>query len=76
MTDWSQNEGALRAMWNEGHSAAEIAAVFETTRNAVIGKLDRLGLIGLRRFEAAVWNAPVRIQPPTPPRRFSWEQHA
>lgn len=75
MTDWSQHEGALRAMWNEGKSSTEIADLLAVTRNAVIGKLDQLGLLGHRRFEPAVWNASVKIHPATPPRRFSWEQH-
>ena len=35
----------LRALWKEGHTASQIAALLgETTRNAVIGKAHRLNL--------------------------------
>ena len=76
MTRWDQHEGALRAMWNEGKSSGEIADALSVNRNIVIGKLNRLGLLGHRRFEPAAWNAAVQVHPATPPRRFSWEQHA
>lgn len=46
---WS--EGAAIAMWNEGKSATEIAGYFGLTRNAVCGRLWRMGL---KREGAAV----------------------
>ena len=45
----------LKVLWDEGHSASEIAAVIfhETqrlfTRNAVLGRVHRLGLAGRRK---------------------------
>lgn len=37
----------LKMLWSDGKSASQIAALLgETTRNAVIGKIHRLGLIG------------------------------
>ena len=37
----------LKALWAEGRSASEIAGLLgEVTRNAVIGKVHRLGLAG------------------------------
>lgn len=39
----------LKALWAEGRSASEIAGLLgEVTRNAVIGKVHRLGLAGRR----------------------------
>ena len=40
-----ERESKLRALWKEGHTASQIAALLgETTRNAVIGKAHRLNL--------------------------------
>lgn len=36
----------LETMWLGGNSASEIAAVLDVTRNAVIGKANRMGLSG------------------------------
>jgi GcrA cell cycle regulator len=37
----------LKSLWADGHSASEIAGLLgEVTRNAVIGKVHRLGLAG------------------------------
>lgn len=46
MTFWTDERvSRLKQLWADGHSAGEIAATFrETTRNAVIGKIHRLGL--------------------------------
>lgn len=79
MSSWTEDRiGSARAMWNEGKSATEIAEILSEglTRCAVIAKLDRLGLVGSRKSEAAAWNAPATRQPPSPPRRFTWEQAA
>ena len=69
---------AIRTMWNEGKTAREIAeTVGDTTENAVIGKLNKMGLIGFRRGDRVSWNAAARREAaPTPPRSFSWEQRA
>lgn len=69
--------GAIQAMWSEGKSSGEIAEVLGVSRNAVIGQLNKLGLIGFRRGDRATWNAAARSrQAPSPPRTFSWEQRA
>ena len=39
-----ENVGVLKALWGEGRSAREIAGKLGMTRNAVIGKANRLGL--------------------------------
>lgn len=54
MSDWTRGaEQILRALWAEGLSAAQIAKklgkepiCFKVTRNAVIGKIKRMGLPG------------------------------
>lgn len=52
----------LQAMWLSGCSAAEIAETLGTvTRNAVIGKVSRLGLI---RDEKAVHDTRAGLRPP------------
>ena len=39
-------EKKLKELWKEGHSASQIAGMLgDTTRNAVIGKANRLKLI-------------------------------
>ena len=44
MTIWSTNAVAeLQRRWSEGEPAAVIAAALGVTRNAVIGKINRLG---------------------------------
>lgn len=79
----------LRAMVKAGKSAGEIAKELKTTKAAVIGKLDRLGILlgGGKRHHATprrhfVTPPPrnsvaVSLRPvihqPSPPRRFSWE---
>ena len=39
-----ENVGVLKALWSEGRSAREIGDKLGMTRNAVIGKANRLGL--------------------------------
>jgi GcrA cell cycle regulator len=34
----------LAVLWSDGHSASEIARRMGTTKNAVIGKANRMGL--------------------------------
>jgi len=55
---WTDERVALLTrLWNEGHTASQIAERFgDITRNAVIGKVHRLGLSGraaASRFRAA-----------------------
>ncbi|TVP73681.1 MAG: GcrA cell cycle regulator [Rhodobacteraceae bacterium] len=55
----------LKKMWNEGHSASQIAKELGgVTRNAVIGKVHRLGLSNRNGPEAD--SAPVQAPPATP----------
>lgn len=64
----------LKKLWNDGLSASQIAAELgSVTRNAVIGKVHRLGLSGRGKTSAAVARtrpartpaAPVRNRPAT-----------
>ena len=82
----------LRAMVKAGKSAGEIAEELNTSRNAVLGKLDRLGILlgGGKRHHAEPRRHRERIAPrnsvtpsqrplifqPAPPRRFSWQEEA
>jgi len=63
---WTDERVALLTkLWNEGHTASQIAEQFgDITRNAVIGKVHRLGLSGraaASRFRAAR----IRMRPRT-----------
>lgn len=59
--DWSDERvEVLRAWWAEGKSSGQIATELKLTRGAVIGKLNRLGLIGMKR--------PQKQRPPRPDR--------
>jgi hypothetical protein len=72
------NEGAAIAMWREGKSATEIAGYFGLTRNAVCGRLWRMGLkregAMVRGTRAPAAPKPPRVRkfrvvkPPRPPR--------
>lgn len=43
--DWNEETiGRLRALWDEGHSTAEIGRRLGVTKNAVVGKAHRLNL--------------------------------
>ena len=64
----------LKKLWTEGHSASQIAkALGGVTRNAVIGKVHRLGLSG-----RAAPSQPARplYKPTRPPRPVSQPVHA
>jgi GcrA cell cycle regulator len=51
--DWAEKTiEALKALWLEGKTAKEISLALGVTRNAVIGKVHRLGLSG-RHLPAA-----------------------
>jgi hypothetical protein len=43
----------LKKLWSENYSASHIASKFGVTRDAVLGKLRRLGLLGKRCPENA-----------------------
>ncbi len=63
----------LKKLWTEGHSASQIAkALGGVTRNAVIGKVHRLGLSG-----RAAPSQPARplYKPTRPPRPVSQPVH-
>ena len=84
-------EDRLRLLVAQNLSAGEIAKAMGVTRNAVIGKCDRLGLqlagsrvrsLERRRPRRAVGDArhvapgqPAFVSP-SPPRRFTWEAPA
>lgn len=81
---WSVNPHLvvrLRELVRQGKSGGEIAKTLKISRNAVIGKLDRLGLKlgGARRRSSIgvrVRYAQVDLQNfarPSSPRRFSWQ---
>jgi GcrA cell cycle regulator len=69
--EWTEERvDKLKALWAEGHTASEISHRLGVTRNAVIGKVHRLGLGG--RTAAA---APRTIFAHTPHRsqaRSNW----
>ena len=47
---WPDERTALlKELWGTNKSAAEIGAILGLTRNAVIGKANRLGLVGPTR---------------------------
>lgn len=72
------NEGVVRDLWREGKSAQQIAQYFGMSRNAVCGRLWRLGM---KREGAASYGVRTRaapkpqrikkfkiVKPPKPPR--------
>ena len=82
---WTEDRvGALKKLWLEGQSASQIATQLGggVTRNAVIGKVHRLGLSGRAApsqparttFRAAARPRPAApaapVQAPSPPRRI------
>lgn len=83
-------EDRLRLLVAQNLSASEIAKALRVTRNAVIGKCDRLGLkLAGSRVKSLERTRPRRVgdarhaqldRPspvaPSPPRRFSWEAPA
>jgi GcrA cell cycle regulator len=72
--DWTDEAIArLRALWDEGHSTAEIGRRMSVSKNAVVGKAHRLNLPArpspIRRDAAATARAaaPRRVTGPTLP---------
>lgn len=79
VVDWTEDRIAiLRALWSEGKSSGQIANCLghPATRNAVIGKLDRIGLLGSRRVTGDRQPNQYSWHRATAPRTFSWEPHA
>jgi GcrA cell cycle regulator len=67
--DWTDERiGRLKALWAEGQPASVIAAELGLTRNAVIGKANRLKLAKRPHHNPlTVRRAPARPKPPPPP---------
>lgn len=66
-TDWTEATIArLRALWDEGHSTAEIGRRMGVTKNAVIGKSHRLELPAR---PSPIRRGAVGRDPPTTPRQ-------
>jgi GcrA cell cycle regulator len=54
----------LKKLWAEGHSASKIAGTLGAiTRNAVIGKVHRLGLVGRAKSPSAAAPRPRKAKP-------------
>jgi hypothetical protein len=69
MTWTGERIDLLRSMWLEGRPAGEIAkALGEVTRNAVMGKVHRLGLIGSGEHNSRMTWTPVGCCRPIAPR--------
>ena len=69
MTWTEERVELLRKLWREGRSAAQVAAALgpDTTRNAVIGKIHRLGLADRSSTTTIAPSAP-RVRAPRAPR--------
>ena len=68
-TGWSDDRvELLTKLWGEGLSASQIAAALGggVTRNAVIGKVHRLGLSGRAKPGAAAAVRPAKARPAAP----------
>ena len=74
--EWTEEAiGQLRILWAEGHSTAEIGRRMGISKNAVVGKAHRLGLVArpspIRRDAAgesvARLPSPRRVSGPTLP---------
>lgn len=63
---WSNEDTEkLKMLWSAGHSGAYLASVFGITRNAIMGKVQRLGLAKRRttvQVERVVKAPPIDIQ--------------
>lgn len=46
VSTWSEAENArLQALWDQGHSTAQIGRIMGKTKNAIVGRAHRLGLV-------------------------------
>ncbi len=67
--EWTDEVVArLRALWDEGHSTAEIGRRLAISKNSVIGKAHRLDLPAR---PSPIRREPGGPRPPRPPRRLS-----
>lgn len=76
MAEWPDDKVTdMMAMRQRGWTATQIGKALNMSRNAIIGKLDMLGLIR-RRHDRPVQKDTTYVapRPPSPPRKFSWEQ--
>ena len=78
MAEWPDyRERMLVKMRDRGMSAAQIAKAMGTTRNAIIGKMDRMGMPrrtrGPNRTPQHAAEGFTPKQRPSPPRQFSWQ---
>ena len=77
MAEWpDERVKDMVSMRQRGWTAAQIGKALNMSRNAILGKLDRLGLIRRRRHDRPVQKDTTYVapRPPSPPRKFSWEQ--
>ena len=76
MAEWpDERVKDMVSMRQRGWTATQIGKALNMSRNAIIGKLDWLGLIR-RRHDRPVQKDTTYVapRPPSPPRKFSWEQ--
>ena len=76
MAEWpDERVKDMVSMRQRGWTATQIGKALNMSRNAIIGKLDRLGLIR-RRHDRPVQKDTTYVapRPPSQPRKFSWEQ--
>jgi len=76
MADWPEyKERMLVKMRDRGMSAGEIAKAMGLSRNAIISKMDRMGMLR-RKPRVASCPLPPEFRAkaqPSPPRLFSWQ---
>lgn len=70
MSAWTAEDDArLCALLDEGHSASIIAARIGRSRNAILGRVHRLGMRAKRRLKATPNERAVVVAPKPRPRR-------
>jgi GcrA cell cycle regulator len=61
---WSaESEARLKEMWSKGFTGSQIAAELGRTRNAVIGKVNRLGISDQKGFFTPSGPKPLSLKP-------------
>jgi hypothetical protein len=76
MAEWPDDKVTdMVSMRQRGWTATQIGKALNMSRNAISDKLDRLGLTR-RRHDRPVQKDTTYVapRPPSPPRKFSWEQ--
>ncbi|HET9020129.1 MAG TPA: GcrA family cell cycle regulator [Acetobacteraceae bacterium] len=67
--EWNEEAiGQLRTLWAEGHSTAEIGRRMGVSKNAVVGKAHRLGLVSRPSPIRRDVSADAAARPPVPRR--------